>query len=54
MIISVRGLTMTAPGVVKRDKFCKGEDYRLLEEQQLLDQYRQAWSGTLHPYLCHC
>jgi bifunctional NMN adenylyltransferase/nudix hydrolase len=38
------------PGVVESvSKFCKGEDYhRLLEEQQLLDQYRQAWSQA--PY----
>jgi bifunctional NMN adenylyltransferase/nudix hydrolase len=38
------------PGVVESvGKFCKGEAYhRLLEEQQLLDQYRQAWSQA--PY----
>ncbi|WP_404474888.1 bifunctional nicotinamide-nucleotide adenylyltransferase/Nudix hydroxylase [Vreelandella venusta] len=39
------------PGVVKRvGSFCKGDAYhQLLEEQQLLDQYRQAWAQAPYP-----
>ena len=39
------------PEVVKSvDKFCKGIAYHgLLEEQQLLDQYKQAWAQAPYP-----
>lgn len=39
------------PSVVKSVKqFCKGSAYhQLLEEQQLLDQYRQAWAQAPYP-----
>jgi len=39
------------PGVVERvQDFCRGSDYeQLLEEQQLLDQYRQAWQQAPYP-----
>ena len=39
------------PGVVERVKrFCHASAYqRLLEEQQLLDQYRQAWAHAPYP-----
>lgn len=39
------------PGVVKSVKqFCKGSAYhQLLEEQQLLEQYRQAWAQAPYP-----
>lgn len=39
------------PGVVKSvGQFCKGDAYhQLLEEQHLLDQYRQAWAKAPYP-----
>ncbi|MWJ28223.1 bifunctional nicotinamide-nucleotide adenylyltransferase/Nudix hydroxylase [Halomonas sediminis] len=39
------------PGVVDRvAQFCQGEVYhQLLEEQQLLDQYRKAWAQAPYP-----
>lgn len=39
------------PGVVNSvSEFCQGEAYyQLLEEQQLLDQYRQAWAQAPYP-----
>ncbi|TVP48033.1 MAG: bifunctional nicotinamide-nucleotide adenylyltransferase/Nudix hydroxylase [Halomonas sp.] len=39
------------PGVVTSVRqFCKGSDYlQLLEEQHLLDQYRQAWAQAPYP-----